>query len=273
MIVFTHRWPRGAGYVSEQENQVWAALDQVLDPELDESIVTLHFVERVCVEEPGSVAIFFRLPTYWCGANFTYLMVEDIYTHVRALAWVDQVHVYVQDHFAAEEISAAIEAGKNFAEAFPDNTGEEDVALQQLRLGFQKKSFLGRQERLLRHLLRHGWSPQRLATLTRDALATEVLTPMGQRLRDRYLALRDEIATVGQKPLAFVTLEGEAIAPQDFPHYLHEIRRSRVNIEFNTAFCEGLLQTRYGLSFDAEQSGIDGEKEESCESSATGRLS
>src|SRR5215813_11272493 len=51
-----------------RQAQVWACLQSVTDPELDESVVDLNFVTRADVDPMNRVHIEFRLPTYWCAA-------------------------------------------------------------------------------------------------------------------------------------------------------------------------------------------------------------
>ena len=69
-----------AGGVGEagRESEVLACLDSVTDPELDEPVTDLGFVEEVTVGADGAVSIDFRLPTFWCAANFAYMMAEDM---------------------------------------------------------------------------------------------------------------------------------------------------------------------------------------------------
>jgi Iron-sulfur cluster assembly protein len=52
-------------------------LAQVLDPELDESILELGFVRSLQLRS-GHASVALRLPTSWCAVNFAYLMAEDI---------------------------------------------------------------------------------------------------------------------------------------------------------------------------------------------------
>ena len=71
---------------AEREAAVRQALDRVTDPELDEPVTDLRFIERLTIEQDGGVAIGFRLPTYWCAANFAFLMADDMRRAVGALA-------------------------------------------------------------------------------------------------------------------------------------------------------------------------------------------
>ena len=53
-------------------NQVWARLDLVMDPELDEPVTDMGFIEAVSItgrhgRQFQQVEISFRLPTYWCS--------------------------------------------------------------------------------------------------------------------------------------------------------------------------------------------------------------
>jgi metal-sulfur cluster biosynthetic enzyme len=52
-------------------------LAQVLDPELDESILDLGFVRSLKLS-CGHAGVALRLPTSWCAVNFAYLMAEDV---------------------------------------------------------------------------------------------------------------------------------------------------------------------------------------------------
>ena len=64
--------------------RILEALSVVRDPELDESITSLGFVEGV-EAEGGSVHVLLRLPTYWCAANFAYIMTADAKTALLSL--------------------------------------------------------------------------------------------------------------------------------------------------------------------------------------------
>ena len=46
--------------------------------------------------------------------------------------------------------------------------------------------------------------------------------------------------------MAFPKDTGEALTPNLFAEYLQDLRRVRVNAEFNANLCRGMLQTRYG---------------------------
>ena len=88
--------------------QLRAALDTVIDPEIDEPVTTLEFVSSVEVSDDNDVCIEFRLPTYWCAPNFAFLMASDMRDAVAELNWVNGVSVRLLDHFSAEMINRAL---------------------------------------------------------------------------------------------------------------------------------------------------------------------
>ena len=147
-----------AGY---DDSAILERLAQVLDPELDESILALGFVRSVELRS-GHARIALRLPTSWCAVNFTYLMAEDVRRALLSIAGIRQVTVSLGDHCAAAEIEAALNKGLPFAEAFP---GEAAGSLEALRLTFLRKGFLSRQERLLRELRGAGCSTATICVL------------------------------------------------------------------------------------------------------------
>jgi metal-sulfur cluster biosynthetic enzyme len=112
-------------------------LGRVLDPELDESILDLGFIRSLQLRS-GHASVALRLPTSWCAVNFAYMMADDVRRALLSVEGVRRVTVRLGDHCAAEEIEAAVNAGRPFAEAFPD---EGAGSLAALRLNFQRKGF------------------------------------------------------------------------------------------------------------------------------------
>ncbi|MGC9269989.1 metal-sulfur cluster assembly factor [Acidiphilium sp.] len=220
--------------------EVRAALDQVTDPELDESVVELGFVTGIEIDGDGAVRVGFRLPTYWCAANFSYLMAADMRDAVRALPWVNTVAVTLDEHMFIDAINDGIAKDKDFSDAFPAEAGND---LAGIRQHFGLKAMERRQEALLRHLLAAGHAPQALVSLDLAGLAALALDAAGAELRRRYLERR---GLVGGLPLAFVTSTGERIMHETLAVYLRHISRVGLNAEFNGALCRGLLAVRYG---------------------------
>ena len=96
--------------------EIWARLDEVPDPELDEPITAMGFVELVTLGEGDRVEVDFRLPTYWCSPNFAFLMAEGIHREVSALPWVSRVTVRLHDHMFAEQVNEGVNGGRRFRE-------------------------------------------------------------------------------------------------------------------------------------------------------------
>jgi metal-sulfur cluster biosynthetic enzyme len=240
------------------EAQVYAAIADVLDPELDEPLVKLGFIDRVQVEGP-EVTVVFKLPTYWCAPNFAYLMAADLRAKLRTLPGVRTTRVLLLDHFAEEEITTGINAGKSFAEAFPGEA-PEDLDLEELRRIFLRKGFLMRQDALLRQLQKAGVEEAillnlRAADLVVDEIADVALicTPAGVVRLERmgrhagtYLRKGKSLGVIqGEEDRLIVDDRGQPVAPGELQAYLRRSRSIRLNIAFNTAFCTGLFRTRY----------------------------
>src|ERR1700754_3167496 len=139
--------------VAERQAEVWGCLQAVMDPELDESVVDLNFVSRVDIDPANQVHIEFRLPTYWCAANFSFLMADDMRRAVGALDWVEHVSVVLGEHMYADKINAGLAKGLSFQETFGT---EADGSLDDLRQTFLVKAFQRRQVALLNHLAGAG---------------------------------------------------------------------------------------------------------------------
>ncbi len=231
-----------SGRIHARTEQVRAALDQVTDPELDESVVELGFITGIEVSEDGAVVVNFRLPTYWCAANFSYLMATDMRDAVTALPWAGKVSVRLDDHMFVDAINDGVASCKDFSDAFPT---EAQMNLAGIRLNFGLKSFERRQEALLRHLLALGHDPAVIVALEMSGLNRLALDAQGAALRTRYAQRR---ALAGGPPLAFVNRDGAPLSADTLGLYLRNIRRVGLNAEFNGALCRGLLAARYGAA-------------------------
>ena len=135
---------------------VWAALDTVLDPELDEPITSLEFVKSCTVSDDGVATVRLRLPTFFCSPNFSWLMVADAHDAVSAVPGVTRTDIALEDHFVAEVINTGVAARAGFVAAFP---GEAVAELDDLRATFIRKAALAGQERVARPLVNAGVTP------------------------------------------------------------------------------------------------------------------
>ena len=225
--------------------EVMEKLNGVMDPELDQSLVELGFIDDVKIEGP-EVNVRFRLPTYWCSPNFAYLMASDIREKVSELDWVNNVTVELKDHSFSREISQGVSNQETFQEAFSKLSGGD---LEQLRRTFKIKAFYSRQEKVIRHLLSKGMTEQRLVSLTVSELE-EILTGdmKGAMLKDRYLLILKELGLYKDKRQpAFIDEDGKTVEIGAFRDHLLKIRRTRLSMEFNAFYCRNLLLTRYNL--------------------------
>jgi metal-sulfur cluster biosynthetic enzyme len=220
--------------------QVQNCLATVMDPELDESVADLGFVTEVELLGEGEVRISFRLPTYWCAANFAFLMADDMRIAVKSLPWVTQVQVKLGEHMYADAINQGVAKGSGFQAAFgADSEGD----LESLRRTFELKAFQRRQAALLDHLIEAGYTADVLMALDTVALVGLALNDEGRRLTQRYL---DRRAVARGATQAFVDTEGRAIAPEALASHLRDVRRVAINAEFNGALCRGLQAARFG---------------------------
>jgi metal-sulfur cluster biosynthetic enzyme len=228
----------------DRQAEVWACLQGVTDPELDESVTELNFVTKADVDPENRVHIEFRLPTYWCAANFSFLMADDMRRAVKALEWVEGVSVVLGEHMYADKINAGLARGLSFQETFG---AEADGSLDDLRQTFLVKAFQRRQVALLNHLIAVGHSPETIVILTLVELDCLPIDDEGARLIRRYLERRAVVGPLRPDALAFIDAEGARLNAGGFSAYVSGLRRVGVNAEFNSALCRGLLSVRFDL--------------------------
>lgn len=225
--------------------EVMDKLNDVMDPELDQSLVELGFINDVKIEG-SEVYVTFRLPTYWCSPNFAYMMASDIHEKISELSWVNKVTVELKDHSFSHEINQGVSNRKTFQEAFSNLSGGN---LEQLKKTFKTKAFYSRQEKLIRYLLNKGITETKLLSLTLPELEDILKGDLkGEMLKNRYLCILKELGLYKDKQqLAFVDENGTAIELNLFKDYLLKIRRTRLSMEFNAFYCRNLLITRYNI--------------------------
>lgn len=222
-----------------------AALDQVRDPELDEPITTLGFVAACHVSAAGDVAVRLRLPTYFCAANFAFLMVADAYDVIAALPEVRGVDVVLDDHFAAAQINAGVAARAGFVASFE---GEAAAELDELRRTFVAKAMLAGTDQVCRPLIASGIDPADVAGLTLGDVPPSAELDRLRRRRDE-LGLRTDAAA----PLLVDPGTGTPVTVAGTPKYLGMARLTRTGIEANTGICRGMLRHRYAETGAGEE--------------------
>jgi metal-sulfur cluster biosynthetic enzyme len=228
----------------DRQAEIWACLQGVMDPELDESVTDLNFVTKADVDSKNRVHIEFRLPTYWCAANFSFLMADDMRRAVNALDWVKGVSIVLGEHMYADKINAGLAKGLSFQETFGT---EADGNLDDLRQTFLVKAFQRRQVALLNHLIGVGHSAETIVSLTLTELGCLPVDDEGEKLVRRYLERRAVIGSLRTDVGAFVDAGGARLNTDSLAAYISSLRRVGVNAEFNSALCRGLLSVRFDL--------------------------
>ena len=215
---------------------VWAALDTVHDPELDQPITELEFVSSCTVSDDGSVAVRLRLPTFFCAPNFAWLMVADAHDAVAAVPGVRRVEIVLDDHFTATTINEGVAARAGFVAAFP---GEAQSELDELRAVFLRKAALAGQDRIARPLVDAGATPEQLA-----AARIGDLPPSADL--DRLVRRRAAVGLPhGPDAPLLLHPDGEPVTAEQVPLHLRRARLTRVGIEANAHTCRDLLAVRY----------------------------
>ena len=221
---------------------VMAALDTVLDPELDEPVTTMGFIEALTLGD-RTAEIVFRLPTFWCSANFAFLMASDMRCAVESLPFVDVATVRLVDHFASRKINRGVAAGLGFAAVF---SGEAETNLEEIRRTFRERAFLGRQEKLLR-LLASLWGIEAALAITVADLEA-IVGHDDAELRGlalRYLAMRRyEGTSAAPDAAAFIAFDGAPVMLAGYPAHLRALRSVRGAAEANAEMCRLYLEAR-----------------------------
>jgi metal-sulfur cluster biosynthetic enzyme len=217
--------------------RVFAALETVRDPELDEPITSLGFVAAATVSDDGAARVRLRLPTYFCAPNFAFLMVADAYDAVSALDGVRSTEVVLEDHFASDAINGGVAARAGFVRSFD---GEAVDELDSLRADFIRKAVMAGTNQVCRPLLAAGTAPSELVNLR---LGDVPPSPALDRLRQR----RTEIGLSADDaaPLLVDPATGARIAGDAVPLHLRKAQTTQVNIDANTSICRGMFAHRY----------------------------
>lgn len=217
----------------------YAALDAVMDPELDEPITSLGFVRSLAVSPGGNVKVHLRLPTSFCSPNFAYLMASDAKDVLGELDWTHQVVVELDDHHDSDIINAGLAADAGYRGTFGHEAQE---SLDELRETFRRKAHTAAMERCLTALLRAGRDESSLGGVRLSDLPDDANTDALMRRREA-LGL-----PTAPESLVMVDHDGHGYAAGDVPLVLRRARSTRISIDGNAHFCRGLLRTRYGES-------------------------
>jgi metal-sulfur cluster biosynthetic enzyme len=225
--------------------RVLAALDGVIDPELDEPITSLRFISSCEVSPDGDVEVGLRLPTPQCAPNFAFLMAADARNAVRRLPGVRAVRVTLEDHYTGAEINAALRGGAGFTAAFPGETDDDD--LEALRELFTRKALIARQSAVCEAMMAGGLTADELV-----ACCVVDLPDLPEARRCLVLRAQLGIACAPDSP-AFVLPSGEPLVADQLPRWLRMARLVRTSLEANGGICRSLLQIRHDLAAETEE--------------------
>lgn len=228
-----------------RDEEAFAALHVVVDPELDEPITDLGFVQSLVVSRTGDVKVNLRLPTSFCSPNFAYLMASDAKDALSALDWTNTVIVELDDHHDSAIINAGLAADAGYRGTF----GHEALdSLDELRQTFRRKAHTAALERCLTALLRadRGRSEESMGEVTLADLPDDATTAALLRRRDAL--------GLSTAPDALVLVDHQGNGYADVPLALRRARSTRISIDGSAHFCRGLLRTRYGHA-DAASAG------------------
>jgi metal-sulfur cluster biosynthetic enzyme len=235
----------GSVSVASTRDRVLAALDRVIDPELDEPITSLRFVSSCEINRDGDIRVVLRLPTPQCAPNFAFLMAADARRALRGLPGVRQVSVALEDHYTGHEINGALGRGEGFTGAFPGETEDDD--LEALRALFQRKALIARQSTICEALLADGAAAEQVLAMRVGDLPDR---PEARRSLELRAALG--LDTASDAP-AFVLATGEPVAIDQLQRWLRMARLVRTSLEANGGICRALLQARHNLANDPEE--------------------
>ena len=225
----------GASAVTEQA--VRAALDAVIDPELDEPVTDLGFVRSVALDG-ADVEVHLRLPTSFCAPNFAWLMVSDARDALLGVAGVGRVTVELDDHHDSELINRGLAADAGYLGTFGH---EADVSLDELRATFHRKAHTAAMERCLTGWLRAdpARSEDEVGALVLGDLPDDPTTTALLRRRATLGLPVDADAPV------LVAADGSRPEAPAVALTLRRARSVRISVDGNAHFCRGLLSTRY----------------------------
>jgi metal-sulfur cluster biosynthetic enzyme len=212
------------------------ALSVVKDPELDEPITDLGFVESLEITD-RDVSVRLRLPTSFCAPNFAYLMASDSMDALKSIPDVGKLEVLLDGNTDSDRINSGIAEGLSFVEAYSNEAEEE---LDELRLMFQVKAHLAALERVMTFLSReYAYVPEQMLELTVGELPEA-------RVVDALLNRRADIGLPNDSDqYILVDDKNNRWDPDSLESQMRFAKATRVSVDGNAHFCRGLLRTRY----------------------------
>jgi metal-sulfur cluster biosynthetic enzyme len=233
---------------------VRARLDQVDDPELDESIVDLDYIHDLAIDGTN-ITIELVLPTAWCSPAFAWMMATGARDEVEGLPGVENCDVRLTDHMHAEEINRGVSEERAFEAVFPD--ADADGGIEDVRRTLDEKARMGRQYRAVEALTEAGIEPEQVVSLRRtdvslgdeQALVTladgGLVVPVPVEPVAEYLQKAETVGIVTSlDDRLFATPEGEPISADEFEHVQRRARLAKTNANGQGSICAALNEAR-----------------------------
>ena len=235
-------------------------LAQVDDPELDESIVDLDYIESLTIDE-SEVTVTLVLPTAWCSPAFAWMMATGARDELESLPRVATATIRLEDHMHQEEINRGVNGRLEFEEVFED--ADDDI--EAVRRTLAEKARMSRQYHAIGALREAGLEDDQVVELTRDAIdfggkdeagadsdtvvvyladgAFGVSIPAEPIIE--YLQKATEVDIVTQPTdRVFATAEADPIAPEELDRIQHRARLTGATVTGQGTICEGLNRAR-----------------------------
>lgn len=176
--------------------QVRAALQAVLEPELRRPVTALGFIGGVVVDG-GRVHVRLRVPPFFRRARYGWLIESDADAALRSLPWVEATDVC----FGAEPAVPA-----------------DDELTERMRDDVRRTAFLQRQYRLLRELLDRGLRRAELSRMRIGDLPPTAENAIHLRRRvELGLPVDDDAPVV-------VTEAGTPVLPDEMDDHVAQLR-------------------------------------------------
>ena len=221
-------------------------LKTVFDPELDESIVDLGFISNIEIKPNFHVSIELKLPTYFCSANFAWIMCYDSKKAIEKLSWVLDVEVELVDHFVMNKVNKGLKNNETFSSIFGANKAND---ITKLRIKFDKKAYLNRQSLLIQFLRKKNLLDSEIVNMTLDNLtifASKFYDDEFNKNLRRYKTLKEKLIKNKKNiNFAFLDLDGSKIHENNLLEYLRTLRRTTGSITANSEMCKILMKERY----------------------------
>lgn len=232
------------------KDAIRSRLDRVMDPELDQSLIELDYVDRITVRD-GQVTIAFTLPTAWCSPAFAWMMATDARDEVESLPDTESVTIELRDHMHETEINRGVNERESFGSSFPDADG----GVAEIRATLDEKAMFARQHEAVEACREAGLTPEQIVGLRRsDIELTDegcVISVGGIRVVAATAPITDYLEkarasghVTADADRLFLTPDGEPIPTDRFEMVQKRTRLAGVNMGSQGTVCEALNESR-----------------------------